>query len=185
MIDFILTKFQNLRFLGPFPTLLDPYRQHLKSVKIVVLYQFTVACIENFASKVEVWGLWDGKKVQDCDYVFGSSTTFQRRKEWIWESRCGQVSVRLHEIFPIQLDAFCLSTKQNRTNLVVCIRLVRLSSVIEYTSSINQTHRNVPVLLCSITEPIEQQSDRFGSIRFDWFLVRFRSIDYAGLLKLP
>ena len=36
------------------------------------------------------------KKVQDCDYVFGSSTTFQRRKEWICESRCRQVSVRLH-----------------------------------------------------------------------------------------
>ena len=29
MIDFILTKFQNLRFLGQFPTLLDPYRQRL------------------------------------------------------------------------------------------------------------------------------------------------------------
>ena len=62
MIDFNLTKFQNLRFLGQFPTLLDPYRQRLLSVKIVVLYQFTVACIENFASKVETWGLSDGKK---------------------------------------------------------------------------------------------------------------------------
>ena len=36
------------------------------------------------------------KKVQDCDYVFGSSTTFKRRKEWICASRCCQVSVRLH-----------------------------------------------------------------------------------------
>ena len=36
------------------------------------------------------------KKVQDCYYVFGSSTTFQRRKEWICESRCRQVLVRLH-----------------------------------------------------------------------------------------
>ena len=36
------------------------------------------------------------KKVQDCDCVIGSSTTFQRRKEWICESRCCQVSVRLH-----------------------------------------------------------------------------------------
>ena len=35
------------------------------------------------------------KKVQECDYVFGSSTTFQRRKGWICESRCRQVSVRL------------------------------------------------------------------------------------------
>ena len=45
--------------------------------------------IENFASKVEAWGL---KKVQHCDYVFGSPTTFQRRKEWICERRCRQVS---------------------------------------------------------------------------------------------
>ena len=37
----------------------------------------------------------EGKKVQDCDYVFGSSMTFQRRKKWICESRC-QVSDRLH-----------------------------------------------------------------------------------------
>ena len=36
------------------------------------------------------------KKVQDCDYVFGPLTTFQRRKEWICESRCRQVNVRLH-----------------------------------------------------------------------------------------
>ena len=35
------------------------------------------------------------KTVQECDYVFGSSTTFQRRKEWICESRCRKVSVRL------------------------------------------------------------------------------------------
>ena len=35
------------------------------------------------------------KKVQECDYVFGSSTTFQGRKEWICESRWRQVSVRL------------------------------------------------------------------------------------------
>ena len=30
--------------------------------------------------KLKCW-LSDGKKVQDCDYVFRSSTTFQRRKE--------------------------------------------------------------------------------------------------------
>ena len=66
------------------------------SINIVVLYQFTVTWIENFVSKVEAWGLSDGKKVQDCDYAFGSSTTFQRRKEWIWESGCRQVDVRLH-----------------------------------------------------------------------------------------
>ena len=32
------------------------------SVNIVVLYQFTVTCIENFASKVEAWGLSVGEK---------------------------------------------------------------------------------------------------------------------------
>ena len=32
------------------------------SVNIVVLYQFTVTCIENFPSKVEAWGLSDGEK---------------------------------------------------------------------------------------------------------------------------
>ena len=60
------------------------------SVNIVVLYQFTATCIENFASKVEARGLSNGKKVQDGDYVFGSSATFQRRKEWICESRFRQ-----------------------------------------------------------------------------------------------
>ena len=37
---------------------------------------------------------------------------------------------------------------------------VRLSSI-EFG---NRTHRKVPVRLCSITEPIEQQSERLGSI---------------------
>ena len=31
-------------------------------VSIVVLYQFTVTCIEHFASKVDAWGLSDGEK---------------------------------------------------------------------------------------------------------------------------
>ena len=56
-------------------------QQLFLSVNIVVWYQFTVTCIENFASEFEVWGLSDGKKVQDYKYVFGSSMTFQRRKE--------------------------------------------------------------------------------------------------------
>ena len=47
--------------------------------------------------KFEAWALSDGKKkVQDCDYVFESSTMFQRKKEWICESRCRQVDDRLH-----------------------------------------------------------------------------------------
>ena len=79
--------------------------------------------------------------------------------------------------------SFC-RTKSDRTNRGDWVWLVRLNSVIELTSSINRTHRNVPVGLCSITEPIEQESDRLGSIEFDWFLVRFRSIDYAGSLPL-
>ena len=45
------------------------------------------------------------------------------------------------------------------------------SSVIE----LNRIHKKVPVRLCSIAEPIE----RLDSIGFDWFWVRFRSIDYA------
>ena len=64
------------------------------SINIMVLYEFTVPG----HVKVKAWGLSHGKKVQDCNYVFGSLTTFQRRKEWICacESRCRQVSVRLH-----------------------------------------------------------------------------------------
>ena len=51
----------------------------------------------------------------------------------------------------------------NRTQL---LDWVRLDSVIE----LNRTHKNVPVRLCSIAEPIE----RLGSIGFNHgFLVRF------------
>ena len=74
------------------------------SVNNVVLYQFTVPghayrklrILSWSQAWVEASSLSDGKKVQDCDYVFGSSTTFEIRKEWICESRCRQVSVRLH-----------------------------------------------------------------------------------------
>ena len=70
------------------------------SVNIVVLYQFTVPghlCISKTShQKLKREVSRTEKKVQDCDYVFGLSTTFQRRKEWICESRCRQVSVRLH-----------------------------------------------------------------------------------------
>ena len=74
------------------------------SVNNVVLYQFTVPghayrklrILSWSQAWVEAWSLSDGKKVQDCDYVLGSSTTFEIRKEWICESRCRQVSVRLH-----------------------------------------------------------------------------------------
>ena len=56
----------------------------------IVLYQFTVTCIENWSvrslgqwiieSKVYLLSmLGRKKKVQDCDYVLGSSTNIQRR----------------------------------------------------------------------------------------------------------
>ena len=52
----------------------------------------------------------EGKKVQDCDYVFGSSLTFQRRKKWICESRC-KVSDRLH-VFAVLFCPLTLSRLQ-------------------------------------------------------------------------
>ena len=36
------------------------------SVNIVVLYQFAITCIENFADKVEVWGLSDRLRLLIC-----------------------------------------------------------------------------------------------------------------------
>jgi len=47
---------------------------------------------------------------------------------------------------------------------------------------LNRTHKKVLVRLRSIAEPIKLQSNdwvRLGLIRFDWFLVWFRSISYA------
>ena len=80
-----------------------------------------VTYIENFASKVEgqveAWNLLDGEKVEDCEYVFGSSTTFQRRKEWIFESRCRQVSVRLDLLW----DFFALKPFHDYSLCSVCI----------------------------------------------------------------
>ena len=105
------TKFpaEHLSHLLPF---LSPYSSctvfwvsifHL-SVNIVVLHQFTVPGHWSRISKTSylklkrevIRSLSDGKKVQDCYYVFGSLMMFQRRKEWICKSRCRQVSVRLH-----------------------------------------------------------------------------------------
>ena len=70
---------------------------------------FTVTCIENFASKVwSVRSLGRKKKVQDCDYVFESSTTFQRKKEWICESRCRQVGDRLQFTLGLHFTPACV-----------------------------------------------------------------------------
>ena len=60
---------------------------------------------------------------------------------------------------------------------------VLLTSVIERTSSISRTHRKIPAWLCAITEPIEQQSGRLGSIEFNWFLVRFVRLTTPDLYK--
>ena len=61
----------------------------------------------------------------------------------------------------------------NRTfgNQTQLLDWVRLGSVIE----LNRTHKNVPVRLCSIAEPME----RLGSIGF-WFGSR---IDYTGIIR--
>ena len=79
-------------------------------------------------------------------------------------------------MFPIQLslDAFRLSAEQNR------LRSIEFGNR-AHKFNYNRAHRKVQVRLCSITEPIEQQSDQLGSIELDRFLVRFRSIGYAGL----
>ena len=85
---------------------------------------------------------------------------------------CELMLVRLsylakREIFPMSLIfiPFFFFVEQNRTNHV---DFVRLSSLIELTSlsSINRSHRKVPARLCSINEPIEQQSDQLCSIDF-------------------
>ena len=64
----------------------------------------------------------------------------------------------------------------NRTfgNRTQSLDWVRLGSVIE----LNRTHKNVPVPLCSIAEPMERLGS-IGSIGF-WFGSR---IDYAGIIR--
>ena len=61
---------------------------------------------------------------------------------------------------------FCFSTEQYRTNRV---NWVRLGSVVE----LNRTHKK-----SSSSIMFNCWTNR--TIGFDWFLVRFRSIDYAG-----
>ena len=83
----------------------------------IVLYQFTVTCIENWSvrslgkkiieSKVyllTIHARTEKKKVQDCDYSFGSLTKFQRRMNgFVKADICRQVSVCLHVFFGILL----------------------------------------------------------------------------------
>ena len=73
----------------------------------IMLYQFTVTCIENWSarslgqwiieSKVYLLSMLERKKkVQDCNYVFGSSTKFQRGMTgFVKADICRQVSVCL------------------------------------------------------------------------------------------
>ena len=88
-----------------------------------MLYQFTVTCIENWSMRS--LGQWiieskvylliihaqtEKKKVQDCDYVFGSSTKLQRRMNaFVKADICRQVSVCLHVFCRIlfALKPFC------------------------------------------------------------------------------
>ena len=58
------------------------------SINTLVLYQlFMVTCIENFILKLKREVSRTEKRLfKDCNCVFGSSTTFQRTKEWICES---------------------------------------------------------------------------------------------------
>ena len=64
----------------------------------MALYQFMVMRIEKFPSiklKREVSRTEKGSRLRLL-VCFRVMKTFLRRKEWIFESRCRQVSVRLH-----------------------------------------------------------------------------------------
>ena len=70
----------------------------------------------------------------------------------------------------MKLDAFRLSAKQNQTNRVDWVRLVWLSSVIELAENFQFDYVLLP-------KPVEQQSDRLGSIEFNWFKFGSVSLD--------
>ena len=78
----------------------------------IVLYQFTVTCTENWSmrslgqwiieNKVYLLSmLGQRKKVHDCDYVFGSSTKFQRRMNGFVKAdiRSSSIKVFVHMYF--------------------------------------------------------------------------------------
>ena len=95
-----------------------------------MLYQFTVTCIENWG--VRSLGKWiieskvyllcmlgREKKVQDCDYVFGSSTKFKRRMNgFVIADICRQVSVCLRVFCGI---LFALKLFRDYSLCSVCI----------------------------------------------------------------
>ena len=76
-----------------------------------------------------------------------------------WRNSCGEDGMvilrRLLQDIQLKLDAFCFLPNGNRT------------------------HRKVPVRICSITEPVEQQSDRLGSIDFWLGFVRLTTPDFC------
>ena len=95
-----------------------------------MLYQFTVTCIENWSvrslgqwiieSKVYLLSmLGRKKKVQDCDYFFGSSTKFQRGMTGFLKADiCRQVSVCLRVFCGI---LFALKPFRDYSLCSVCI----------------------------------------------------------------
>ena len=92
----------------------------------IVLYQFTVTCIENWSVRsLRQWiieskvYLGRKKKVQDCDYVFGSSTKFQRGMTgFVKADICRQVSVCLRVFCGI---LFALKPFRDYSLCSVCI----------------------------------------------------------------
>ena len=96
----------------------------------IMLYQFTVTCIENWSarslgqwiieSKVYLLSMLERKKkVQDCNYVFGSSTKFQRGMTgFVKADICRQVSVCLRVFCGI---SFALKPFRDYSLCSVCI----------------------------------------------------------------
>ena len=96
----------------------------------IVLCQFTVTCIENWSarslgqwiieSKVYLLSMLERKKkVQDCNYVFGSSTKFQRGMTgFVKADICRQVSVCWRVFYRI---LFALKPFRDYSLCSVCI----------------------------------------------------------------
>ena len=95
----------------------------------IVLYQFTVTCIENWSvrslgqwiieSKVYLLSMLERKKKGSCDYVFGSSTKFQRGMTgFVRADICRPVSVCLRVFCEI---LFALKPFRDYSLCSVCI----------------------------------------------------------------
>ena len=95
----------------------------------IVLFQFTVTCIENWSvrslgqwiieSKVYLLSMLERKKKGSCDYVFGSSTKFQRGMTgFVRADICRPVSVCLRVFCEI---LFALKPFRDYSLCSVCI----------------------------------------------------------------